>query len=189
MIGLARSRAGHHWSYDRVVLEEPFSLGYPYVFEADGQYYMMPETLELKEVCVFESHHFVWVVVCSDIYFCVCVCVTCALALGATVSGAGLPLQLGESCHHHLWFDSLSFVLTPHTPSARISRSFVLCVVLCYVVLCCGLLQAMHLWTLRWCVTTIVGTCSHVFTTRTYTSTLPLSCSVDGWYTPPLPLY
>ncbi len=33
-----------------MVLEEPFSLGYPYVFEADGNFYMMPETSTLNEV-------------------------------------------------------------------------------------------------------------------------------------------
>jgi hypothetical protein len=45
-IALARSADGVAWTYVSVVLREPFHLSYPYVFEAGGRFYMIPETLE-----------------------------------------------------------------------------------------------------------------------------------------------
>jgi hypothetical protein len=32
-----------HWSYREIVLREKFHLSYPYVFEEDGEAYMVPE--------------------------------------------------------------------------------------------------------------------------------------------------
>jgi hypothetical protein len=48
-IGLACSQDGATWSYEGIVLAEPFHLSYPYVFEHDGTVYMVPEN---KEHCV-----------------------------------------------------------------------------------------------------------------------------------------
>lgn len=43
-IGHATSAdAGHSWSYDRIVLEEPLHLSFPYVFRHAGDYYMLPD--------------------------------------------------------------------------------------------------------------------------------------------------
>ena len=41
-IGLAVSRDGYKWEYSKIVLDEPFHLSYPYVFEWDGEIYMIP---------------------------------------------------------------------------------------------------------------------------------------------------
>jgi hypothetical protein len=57
-IGLARSRDGVEWSYEGVVLREPFHLSYPYVFEADGRHYMVPETLDAGAVCLYVGDPF-----------------------------------------------------------------------------------------------------------------------------------
>ena len=43
-IALATSSDLTHWQYEGRVLDEPFHCAYPYVFEADGQVYMIPDT-------------------------------------------------------------------------------------------------------------------------------------------------
>jgi hypothetical protein len=43
VIGHAHAPDGRAWRYDRLVLEEPFHLSYPYVFEHDGSVFMVPE--------------------------------------------------------------------------------------------------------------------------------------------------
>ncbi len=43
-IALARSDDGIEWAYQRVVLKERFHLAYPYVFEAGGDVFMVPDT-------------------------------------------------------------------------------------------------------------------------------------------------
>jgi len=57
-IGLARSPDGLHWTYDRIVLDEPFHLSYPYVFKADNSYYMIPETHQLSDVRIYKADKF-----------------------------------------------------------------------------------------------------------------------------------
>lgn len=42
-IGLATSLDGLNWRYERIVLVETFHLSYPYVFEANGQYFLLTE--------------------------------------------------------------------------------------------------------------------------------------------------
>ena len=41
-IAYAFSHNGLQWKYRKVVLKEPFHLSYPYVFMAEGDYYMIP---------------------------------------------------------------------------------------------------------------------------------------------------
>ena len=43
VIGVSESEDGLRWKYKGVVLREEFHLSYPYVFSADGAYYMIPE--------------------------------------------------------------------------------------------------------------------------------------------------
>jgi hypothetical protein len=45
VIGLATSRNIHQWSYQGVVLREPFHLSYPHVFAEGSDIFMTPETL------------------------------------------------------------------------------------------------------------------------------------------------
>jgi hypothetical protein len=57
-IGLAESANGTDWTYRGVVLTEPFHLSYPYVFEWNGCYYMIPETNQAKSVRLYEAVSF-----------------------------------------------------------------------------------------------------------------------------------
>jgi hypothetical protein len=57
-IGVARSSDGYKWSYDRVVLTQTFHLSYPYVFKANGKYYMIPETNSQHTVFLYEALNF-----------------------------------------------------------------------------------------------------------------------------------
>jgi len=45
VIGLAKSSDGFNWHYQGTVLEEPWHLSYPHIFESRGIHYMLPETL------------------------------------------------------------------------------------------------------------------------------------------------
>ena len=57
-IALATSGDGLRWNYERVVLEEPFHLSYPYVFEWRGEYYMTPETLQPGAIQLYKADTF-----------------------------------------------------------------------------------------------------------------------------------
>jgi len=57
-IGLAVSSDGFHWTYKRIVLDEPFHLSYPYVFKWGKRYYMIPETGENCSVRLYEAAKF-----------------------------------------------------------------------------------------------------------------------------------
>lgn len=57
-IGLATSNDALTWTYNRIVLKEPFHLSYPYVFEWQDQYYMLPETLKAGAVCLYKALNF-----------------------------------------------------------------------------------------------------------------------------------
>ena len=57
-VGVASSDDGLHWNYEGIVLEEPFHLSYPYVFEYEGSHYMIPETLGGDAVRLYKSNNF-----------------------------------------------------------------------------------------------------------------------------------
>jgi hypothetical protein len=57
-IGLAVSQDGLQWKYHQIVLTEPFHLSYPYVFEYDSQYYMVPESHRANSVRLYRAVHF-----------------------------------------------------------------------------------------------------------------------------------
>jgi hypothetical protein len=57
-IGHATSRDGLRWEYRRIVLAEPFHLSYPYVFEWDSEYYMIPETTAAGSVRLYRADPF-----------------------------------------------------------------------------------------------------------------------------------
>lgn len=57
-IGLAVSQNGLNWTYNRIVLAEFFHLSYPYVFEVDGDYYMLPETLDARKLRLYRADRF-----------------------------------------------------------------------------------------------------------------------------------
>lgn len=57
-IGLAISRDGLKWDYQRIVLSEPFHLSYPYVFCAGGEYFMIPESYEANSMRLYRADPF-----------------------------------------------------------------------------------------------------------------------------------
>ncbi len=57
-IGLAVSNDGLDWSYRQIVLDEPFHLSYPYVFQWKGEYYMIPETYQTCSVRLYKADSF-----------------------------------------------------------------------------------------------------------------------------------
>ncbi len=57
-IALAASRDSVTWRYQKRVLVEPFHLSYPYVFECDGEYFMIPETLERRAISLYRAARF-----------------------------------------------------------------------------------------------------------------------------------
>jgi hypothetical protein len=58
VIAVAKSSNGFEWAYERRVLEEPFHLSYPYVFNWNGQYYMLPESGEARSVRLYHATDF-----------------------------------------------------------------------------------------------------------------------------------
>ncbi|HEV8724155.1 MAG TPA: hypothetical protein VGW77_26360 [Candidatus Binatia bacterium] len=57
-IGLARSVDGIHWKYEKIVLIKPFHLSYPYVFEFQNKYYLMPECGRTKSIHLYRATRF-----------------------------------------------------------------------------------------------------------------------------------
>lgn len=57
-IGLATSQDSFNWNYQRIVLEEPFHLSYPYVFKWNHEYYMIPETAQTSSVRLYKATSF-----------------------------------------------------------------------------------------------------------------------------------
>ncbi|MDG5816079.1 hypothetical protein QA601_13380 [Chitinispirillales bacterium ANBcel5] len=57
-IGLAVSRDGFSWEYERIVLDEPFHLSYPLVFLYKDEYYMIPESAEAMQLLLYRAKQF-----------------------------------------------------------------------------------------------------------------------------------
>lgn len=57
-IGLASSTDGFSWTYEKIVLEAPCHLSYPYVFKWQDNYYMIPETRALRRVQLYRAEEF-----------------------------------------------------------------------------------------------------------------------------------
>jgi hypothetical protein len=57
-IGLATSQDGFNWQYQHIVLSESFHLSYPYVFNWENQYYMIPESSQSNTVRLYKAVKF-----------------------------------------------------------------------------------------------------------------------------------
>jgi beta-xylosidase len=57
-IGLAKSVDGIRWDYQQIVLSESFHLSYPYVFGADDEYFMIPESHEENAIKLYRAVSF-----------------------------------------------------------------------------------------------------------------------------------
>jgi hypothetical protein len=58
VICLATSADCLSWTYQRVLIEESFHLSYPYVFEWEQSYYMIPESAEDRSVRLYKATNF-----------------------------------------------------------------------------------------------------------------------------------
>ena len=58
VIALASSADGFKWGYRQVVLDEPFHLSYPYVFEFEGEHYMVPESHQDRSLRLYRAVDF-----------------------------------------------------------------------------------------------------------------------------------
>lgn len=57
-IGYAESADGFDWKYGKIVLNEPFHLSYPYVFEYGNDYYMIPESNAVSAIRLYKAVDF-----------------------------------------------------------------------------------------------------------------------------------
>lgn len=57
-IAYAQSQDGRDWHYGQVVLREPFHLSYPYVFQWQQEYYMIPESHAAAAVRLYKAVDF-----------------------------------------------------------------------------------------------------------------------------------
>lgn len=57
-IGLVTSSDGIKWDYQQVILKEDYHLSYPFIFEHQGIYYMIPETLDAKAIRLYKATNF-----------------------------------------------------------------------------------------------------------------------------------
>lgn len=57
-IGLAVSQDGLRWEYKQIVLDEHDHLSYPHVFEWQGEFYMIPESVAMYAVRLYKAVEF-----------------------------------------------------------------------------------------------------------------------------------
>ena len=57
-LAVATSRNTWIWNYQKVILDEPFHLSYPYVFKAEDEYYLIPESFEDSSVRLYKADEF-----------------------------------------------------------------------------------------------------------------------------------
>lgn len=57
-IAVLKSNDLENWEYLGIVLYEKFHLSYPYVFKWENKWYMIPESVAVKEVRLYESEDF-----------------------------------------------------------------------------------------------------------------------------------
>jgi len=54
-IGYAESTDGMHWKYKKIIIDEKFHLSYPYIFEWNDDYYLIPETYQDLSVRLYKA--------------------------------------------------------------------------------------------------------------------------------------
>jgi hypothetical protein len=57
-IGLASSSDGLNWDYEKIILDEPFHLSYPYVFSWEGEHYLIPESNADFSIRLYKATNF-----------------------------------------------------------------------------------------------------------------------------------
>ena len=57
-LAVATSTNTWTWTYEKLILDEPFHLSYPYVFQADDEYYLIPESFEDNSIRLYKADQF-----------------------------------------------------------------------------------------------------------------------------------
>jgi hypothetical protein len=57
-LAVATSKNTWTWNYEKLIIDEPFHLSYPYVFKADGKYYLIPESFEDNSIRLYKADAF-----------------------------------------------------------------------------------------------------------------------------------
>jgi hypothetical protein len=57
-LAFARSKDGYKWNYQQIIISEAFHLSYPYVFEFESDWYMIPESCEANSVRLYKAKKF-----------------------------------------------------------------------------------------------------------------------------------
>jgi hypothetical protein len=57
-LALASSTNTWFWDYQQVILDEPFHLSYPYVFEWENEHYLIPESFEDNSVRLYKADEY-----------------------------------------------------------------------------------------------------------------------------------
>lgn len=57
-LAVATSKNTWIWNYEKVILDEPFHLSYPYVFNWEGEYYLIPESYEDNSIRLYRAEEF-----------------------------------------------------------------------------------------------------------------------------------
>ena len=57
-LAVATSANTWTWKYQKVIIDEPFHLSYPYVFLSDGEYYLIPESFEDNSIRLYQADEF-----------------------------------------------------------------------------------------------------------------------------------
>jgi hypothetical protein len=58
VVALARSTDGIHWTYDRIVLDPPYHVSFPFVFQWEGEHYLTLESSDVASVRLFRAAAF-----------------------------------------------------------------------------------------------------------------------------------
>lgn len=57
-LAVATSTNTNKWTYQQVIIDEPFHLSYPYVFKWQDQYYLIPESFEANSIRLYRAVDF-----------------------------------------------------------------------------------------------------------------------------------
>ncbi|MCL5030778.1 MAG: hypothetical protein M1480_17345 [Bacteroidetes bacterium] len=57
-IGYADSKDGFHWKYERIIIDEPFHLSFPYIFKWENDHYLIPESHQDLSVRLYKAINF-----------------------------------------------------------------------------------------------------------------------------------
>lgn len=57
-LAVATSKNTWTWKYEKLILDEPFHLSYPYVFKSGDDYYLIPESFEANSIRLYKADEF-----------------------------------------------------------------------------------------------------------------------------------